>query len=164
MKKTILKIIRHRDFVRKNIHALVSELEQRAIVHDVSKFEEDEFNGFVEADEMALYKEYGSSDYHKKLKENKGIKLHLSRNSHHPEYYEYEPAMDMFVGQDNEAVKGAAGINRMSFLDIVEMVIDWKSASETYGNDFKASIDYSLKRFYADERTSWLIHLIAKDL
>lgn len=145
MKTTILKITRHRDFVRKNFHVLISKLEARSIVHDVSKFQEDEFDGFVEADAMSLYKEYGSSDYHKKLKENKGIALHLSRNTHHPEFY-------------------PNGISDMTFLDIVEMVIDWKSASETYGNDFMGSIDYSIKRFGADEKQAWLIRQIAKDL
>ena len=145
MKKTILKIIRHRDFVRRNIHILVSKLQERAIIHDVSKFQDDEFEGFIEADEMGLYKDYGKSDYHKKLKENKGIALHLSRNSHHPEFY-------------------PNGISDMSFLDIVEMVIDWKSASETYGNDFMNSIDYSIKRFNVDEKQVWLIRLIAEEL
>ncbi len=154
MKKTILKIIRHRDFVRKNIHSLISKLEQRAIIHDISKFQEDEFDGFVEADEMQLYKEYGSSDYHKKLKENKGIALHLKRNSHHPEFYE----------DGSEGITHLNGIAKMSFLDIVEMVIDWKSASETYGNDFMASIEYSLERFKCTEEQKWLIKLIAKDL
>ena len=154
MKKTIIKIIRHRDFVRKNFHDLISKLEARAIIHDVSKFQEDEFDGFVEADEMSLYKEYGSSDYHKKLKENKGIALHLSRNSHHPEFYE-----DGATG-----FTGIRGINLMSFLDIVEMVIDWKSASETYGTDFIKSIDYSIERFGAEPKIEWLIREIAKEL
>lgn len=154
MKKTILKITRHRDFVRKNFHRLISKLEERSIIHDVSKFQEDEFDGFVEADEMQLYKEYGSSDYHKKLKENKGIALHLKRNTHHPEYYE----------DDAEGVTGLNGIDKMSFLDIVEMVIDWKSASETYGSDFMASIDYSFERFKCSEQQKWLIKMIAKDL
>lgn len=159
MKTTLLKIIRHRDFVRKNIHQLVSKLEQRAIVHDVSKFQQDEFDGFVEADEAQLYKEYGSSDYHKKLKENKGIALHLSRNTHHPEYYISTEDTSGFTGFPK-----SNGIDKMSFLDIVEMVIDWKSASETYGNNFMDSIDYSITRFNCDEKQEWLIRLIAKDL
>ena len=52
----------------------------------------------------------------------------------------------------------------MSFLDIVEMVIDWKSASETYGNDFMESIDYSIDRFNADDKQAWLIKMIAEEI
>lgn len=155
MKTTILKITRHRDLVRKNIHSFISKLEERSIMHDLSKFTEIEFDGFVEADEMSLYKEYGSSDYHKKLKENKGIKRHIENNTHHPEYWQIEPTTGVFLPD---------GHHHMPFLDMLEMVIDWKSASETYGNDFLKSIDYSLERFKFTPQQEWLIRLIAQSL
>jgi len=145
MNVTTNKITRHRELVKKNFAKLEYLLSSRAIQHDISKFEPEEFAGFEEADSAELYKEYGKSDYHKKLKENKGIALHLSKNSHHPEYFKN-------------------GISDMSFLDIVEMVVDWKSASETYGNDFMESIKYSVKRFKCDKKQEWLIKMIAEVL
>lgn len=146
MKTTILKMLRHKVLVHKQFHKLISKLQERAIVHDVSKFQEDEFDGFVEADSAGLYHKYGTEEYKKLIAENKGIKLHYERNTHHPEHF----------------ISG--GINDMSFLDIVEMVLDWKAACETYGTDFKESIEFSLKRFQCDEKQSWLIKKIADDL
>ena len=136
------------------MHQLVSKIEERAIVHDLSKFEEDEFAGFEELDSDEVFKLYGTKEYKDIINKNKGIELHYSRNSHHPEHYE-------------DVAKGFThfnGIDGMSFLDIVEMVIDWKSASETYGNDFMESIDYSIDRFNADDKQAWLIKMIAEEI
>ena len=137
--------MRHRDIVRKNFSNLIAKLQERSIMHDLSKLQEDEFDGFVEADSAQLYKDFASKEYHTKLKENKGIALHLSRNRHHP---------DMFPN----------GVSDMSFIDILEMVVDWKSASETYGTDFIEGLKYSFERFNLDEKQRWLVELIAKDL
>jgi hypothetical protein len=52
----------------------------------------------------------------------------------------------------------------MTFLDIIEMVIDWKSACETYGTDFPESVEKSIERFKPDEKREWLIRLIAVEI
>lgn len=145
MKETILKIIVHRDLVRKNMHQFISKFQQRAIMHDISKFYLDEFDGFVEADAKNTWSAYGTPEYVKQVNENVGIQLHWKRNTHHPEYHKN-------------------GVNDMSFLDILEMVIDWKSAAETYNTNFSESIEYSIKRFNFDEKQSWLVRIIADSL
>ena len=152
--KTLLKIIRHRDIVRKNIHNFISKLEERSIVHDLSKLQEDEYAGFAELDSEEVFKLYGTDEYKKKIAENVGIKLHYQRNTHHPEHFE----------DGSQGFTGFNAVESMTFLDILEMVIDWKSACETYGSDFNESIDYSIKRFNCTSQQEWIIKLIAKDL
>lgn len=155
MKETLLKILVHRDLVRKNMHKFISKFQERAIMHDISKLYADEFDGFVEADNNKTWAKYGTLEYLKQIKKNKGIQLHLERNTHHPEYWQKEPTTGCYLPD---------GHKEMPFLDILEMVIDWKSAAETYGTDFQESIEYSIDRFKFDEKQAWLIRMIAKDL
>lgn len=145
MKKTLLKMIRHKEIVQENMHDLIAMLQKRSLRHDRSKWLDDEFDGFAELDSVEAFKKFGTPEYKGLIENNAGIKLHYERNTHHPEHF-------------------TDGINGMSFLDIVEMVVDWKSACETYGNDFLKSLDYSIKRFGCDEKQEWLIRLIARDL
>lgn len=143
--KTLLKMMRHKIFVQANMHDLIAKLQRRAIKHDSSKYLDDEFNGFAELDSVEAFKKFGTPEYKALIENNVGILSHYKRNTHHPEHFE----------------NGIAG---MSFLDIVEMVIDWKSACETYGNDFEKSLEFSIKRFGCDEKQEWLIRLIAKEI
>lgn len=145
--KTIIKIIRHREIVKKNFNQFIQKLQERSDLHDLSKYKEDEFGGFAELDSKEIFKLYDTDqeEYKKRIKENDGIRLHYERNSHHPEYYK-------------------EGISEMTFLDILEMVIDWKSACETYGTDFADSVEKSIARFKPDEKREWLIRLIAVEV
>ena len=68
---------------------------------------------------------------------------HYKFNQHHPEYFD-------------------KGIQGMNLLDIVEMLCDWKSATERHddGNIFK-SIEINQKRFgYSDELKQILLKTI----
>lgn len=58
------------------------------------------------------------------------IQHHYSKNSHHPEHY-------------------GNGVNGMDILDIVEMLCDWKAASERMqgGGDIIRSIEINAERF-----------------
>lgn len=155
MKETLLKILVHRDLMRKNMHNFIAKFQERAIMHDLSKLFTDEFEGFVEADSQTVWAKYGTPEYIEQVKKNKGIQLHWQRNTHHPEYWQIESTTGCHLPD---------GHKDMPFLDILEMVIDWKSAAETYKTDFQESIEYSIKRFNFDEKQAWLIRLIAKDL
>ena len=145
MDKTLLKIIRHKEIVEKNFDKFIARLNERKITHDESKIKEDEFSGFEILDSDEVFKKFGTPEYKELIEKNEGIKLHYERNSHHPEHFE-------------------EGIDEMNIFDIIEMVIDWKSAAETYNNDFEKSLDYSIKRFGCDNTQEWLIRLIAKEL
>ena len=113
------------DHVRR-VAFLMSEciynLLQRAIFHDESKFSFDEWESVVEVTKNLHAMSYGSVEYEKQLKIlDKWIKLHYSRNSHHPQFYKN-------------------GIDGMDLLDLIEMIADWKAATErhTDGNLLKS--------------------------
>lgn len=144
--KTLVTMLRHVGIVRRNIKRISEGLERRAEVHDISKLSLEEFSGFVEVNQIARKYPFGSKEYKESLKDNDVINLHFSRNSHHPEFY-------------------PNGISDMSLLDIIEMVCDWKAASETYGRtSFFDALVIQAERFKLDEKQMWLIALIAKEL
>lgn len=153
--KTLIKMLRHKAIVAKNFRALIARLQEREAMHDVSKFQQDEFDGFAELDSEEVFKLYGTDEYKRSIADNKGIKLHYDRNSHHPEH---------FAGHEQSVGGAFGGIDFMSFIDLVEMVIDWKSACETYGTDFAQSIEISIERFKPASYTEYMIRMIAADL
>ena len=78
---------------------------------------------------------YGSNEYKSYLKGLKeGLAIHYKNNRHHPEHFRN-------------------GIKNMNLIDLIEMVCDWKAASERHndGNIYK-SIEINQERFgYSDE-------------
>jgi hypothetical protein len=155
--KTLLKMLRHKAIVTKNFEAFISKIREREVMHDVSKYIQDEFDGFSELDSEEVFKLHGTDmeEYKKRLSENKGISLHYLRNSHHPEH---------FVDAEHSSAYAFGGIDFMKFTDLLEMVIDWKSACETYGTDFEESFEKSIKRFMPSSYTEYMIRMIASDL
>jgi hypothetical protein len=155
--KTLLKILRHRALVQKNFNKFISKLNERRDLHDISKYQEDEFNGFSELDSEEVFNLYSTDQekYKEKISQNKGIALHYARNTHHPEH---------FKDAEHSSAYAFGGIDFMSFTDILEMVIDWKSACETYNTDFEDSLEKSIKRFLPSSKTEYMIRMIAADL
>ncbi len=147
-------MLRHKSIVDKNFKQFIAKLEERNTLHDISKYMQDEFDGLAELDSEEVFKLYGTEEYKKKIADNEGIRLHYQRNSHHPEYH---AGSDLYV-------LNAMPIDAMGFLDLLEMIIDWKSACETYGTDFKDSLEYSIKRFNPIKKQEHMIRAIASDL
>lgn len=140
--KTITTILRHNRLVASYLVKLANALEERAIMHDASKFATDEFAGFVRINQIAREHEYGSPEYRKSIKETGVVPLHYSRNPHHPEHYE-------------------DGINDMSIVDLVEMIADWKAASETYGQtSLEGALKIHTERFGLKPEHLYLIKLV----
>jgi len=143
--KALATIMRHRDTVRLNIQRLTQELDRRALGHDLSKLALDELEGFVRINETARTHPYGSVEYETSLASEKRpggcIALHFRRNSHHPEFH----ALD----------------HEMGFLDIIEMVLDWKAAADTYGtNTLRESLPVNRERFRFTAPQWWLIEQV----
>ncbi len=102
----------------------------RAIEHDNSKLLPPEKYFFDTSTPRLKGLTYGSPEYAAELK-LLGIALdhHYAHNSHHPEHY-----------------KG--GINDMNLFDIVEMLMDWKAASERHDDgNIVNSIIHNRQRF-----------------
>lgn len=103
----------------------------RADVHDQSKLEEPEKSAFDATIPKLKDLVYGSEEYRAALREMApALAHHYAHNSHHPEHY------------DN-------GIHGMSLMDVVEMLCDWKAASERMagGGDIARSIVVNQARF-----------------
>ena len=144
--KALVTIQRHITIVQKYLTRLSNRLAERAIEHDLSKLSKDELAGFVEVNQIARLHPYGSPEHKASLSGNKTIDLHFSRNSHHPEYW-------------------PNGIDDMSLLDLIELVVDWKAASLTYGQtSLQDSLAIQQKRFNLDDKMMWLISLIVEEL
>ena len=143
--QTIASILRHTKLMASHLERLADALKQRAITHDASRFVEDEFSGFVQINRVARTCEYGSPEYKASL-EVDAVSLHYSRNSHHPEHF------------DN-------GVDGMSLIDFIEMVADWKTTSEIYGQTLlKDALEIQAERFGLQEKHLYLIGLILDEL
>jgi hypothetical protein len=143
--KTLLIILRHQALVKNYLLQVARKLEERANLHDLSKFQLDEFEGMAKINQIAREMRLDSPEYKASI-QSEAVKLHWSRNSHHPEYYH-------------------DGIKDMSLLDLIEMVIDWRAASEVYRRtSLGESLQIQKERFKMTEEQYRLIQLIAEDI
>lgn len=139
--KTVVTLLRHRDAVRVRLQRLIGELEKRSAAHDTSKLRFDELEGFVDIQRVAREHGIGTPEYEAVLREGGCLDLHFARNSHHPEHHDQ--------------------IEAMGWLDIIEMVIDWGAAAETYGtNTLESSLAYQHGRHGFSDHQWWLIKQI----
>ena len=107
-----------------------SELNNRGVTHDSSKLSEEEKPYFDIYTPKLKTCTYGSDEYKTYLKElDIALRHHYMNNSHHPEFHKN-------------------GINDMSLVDIVEMLCDWKAASERHNDgNIRKSIEINANRF-----------------
>lgn len=103
----------------------------RAASHDLSKLEEPEKSAFDHLVPKLKDFKYGSDEYRACLREMKpALQHHYEMNPHHPEHH-------------------INGIDDMTLLDVIEMLIDWKAASERMqdGGSIVGSIKHNTERF-----------------
>lgn len=133
-------LTKHKLYVAFYLFKVALKFIYRAIIHDNSKYK---FSEAIPMSKIAKYlinTPYGSEQYKKLLKENaENIQLHYKRNRHHPEYY-------------NNNYK------KMSLIDLIEMLEDWKAASKRHKNgNFCKSIEISKEKFQmSDEIINFL--------
>lgn len=130
----------HIEKVRDRVYEITSALHTRARVHDASKLVEPEKAGY---DQLAVALKdvvYGTDAYRAALVEAKPvIDHHYAANTHHPEHY-------------------PNGIAGMSLLDIVEMLCDWKAASErAKQGSIAQSLAHNRARFGVDEQLATIL-------
>ncbi len=120
----------------------------RAAVHDNSKLHEPEKSAFDRLKALSLSgMAYGSEEYKACLRAEKpAIEHHYKANSHHPEYF-------------------SDGVNGMTLLDVLEMFMDWKAASErmTNGGDIMKSIELNTERFGLSPQLAQILRNTARD-
>lgn len=133
--------------VQARIGVIIHELRVRAEQHDASKLEEPEKSGFDVLSEQLGTLVYGSDEYRAALEAGKPtIAHHYAHNSHHPEHYKL-------------------GIAGMSLLDIVEMLADWKAASErTRQGSIAQSLAHNRDRFGIDDQLASILENTVREL
>ena len=125
----------HINKVQVRIAELQANLDTRAALHDRSKLSEPEKSGYDRLTTRLADVVYGTEEYRTALAEAKPtIDHHYAANSHHPEHY-------------------PNGIAGMSLLDVVEMLCDWKAASErTKQGSIAQSLAHNQKRWQIDDQ------------
>lgn len=134
--------IKHIENVRKYIRFITDRLTTRGIEHDRLKLESPEIELFTEYTPKLAEVTYGSPEYQECLNGLRpALEHHYAHYRHHPEHFD-------------------GGINDMTLVDLVEMICDWKAASQRHndGNLLK-SIELNAQRFkYNDQLKQILIN------
>jgi len=128
--KEFSAIYHHKFVVLQHLNSIIQELIKRAESHDNSKFSEDEFSSLVQGSEEIRKHPYGSPEYEEMRKKwSKLFEIHYKKNPHHPENHE-------------------DGIDGMTLVDLIEMLVDWKAASLRSGHkDITTSIKIGTEKF-----------------
>lgn len=119
------------------VRALLSDVERnlaaRGKAHDASKLQSPEREMFDRYTPLLRSLTYGSPEYEAVRREmlETALAHHYAHNSHHPEHY-------------------PNGISGMSLLDVIEMLCDWKAATERHADGSIAkSLEINRSRFGA---------------
>jgi Family of unknown function (DUF5662) len=109
---------------------VIKEALDRSTCHDRSKTEAPEVEVFDEFTPKLKTSTYGSDEYKGYLAAmGEGLKHHYEANRHHPEHF------------DN-------GVDDMTLVDLVEMLADWKAATERHDDgDLAESLEIQRERF-----------------
>lgn len=144
MRESEQQTLNHIRRVQQLLIEVAGNLLERARVHDVSKLSEPEASVFDEYTAKLKGITYGSAEYKACLEGMKpALEHHYAANRHHPEHW-------------------PNGICDMTLLDMIEMLVDWKAASERHADgDVRRSIDINAERFgYTDDYRDIFIRTI----
>lgn len=142
-----VETIKHIEKVRQYLRIMTDRLTTRGVIHDKTKLESPEVELFTEYTPRLAETQYGSDEYKECLAGLKpALDHHYANSRHHPEHF-------------------SKGINDMNLVDIVEMLCDWKAASERQqdGNLLK-SIEQNAQRFGYDDQLKQIFINTAKML
>lgn len=129
------RVLAHKLSVKLGIQRIIDDLFNRGEHHDDDKLEGETLTSFYEISGKFKSAKFGSPEYERTLLDLKPtLDKHYSINDHHPQHYEN-------------------GIDGMNFLSMIEMIVDWKSASSAYGDtEFEESMKINKHRFDIDEQ------------
>lgn len=144
--QTILIIIIHKFWVFVYLLKVCFILLRRGMVHDLSKFGKDEFSILVENIHFFRTIPYATNDYEKYIKTiYSATEHHYGKNSHHPQHY--------------------GNIEEMGFLDLVEMLCDWKAATRKCRHDnIEKSMEYNKNKFHFSDAFNVKLQQLAREM
>ena len=142
-----LETVKHIHKVRELLYAMIVELDKRARLHDLSKLESPEAEIFGEYTPELAKTEYDSPEYKELLKKVQvAIDHHYANNRHHPEHWPH-------------------GINDMTLIDLVEMLVDWKAATARNKNgNIKTSIEKNTKRYGMSDQLAQIMQNTVREM
>lgn len=125
-----LDTLKHSRRVDQLLLQTIAALQDRVTRHDLSKMEPPEKAVFDRLTPLLKDSTYGSERYRASLAEmGECLVHHYGANRHHPEHYEN-------------------GIGGMTLVDLIEMLADWKAATERHDNGSLArSLPLQAERF-----------------
>lgn len=131
----------HSARVRDLLLVIIDDLTARGANHDASKLSDPELAIFNEYTPKLKTTTYGSEEYKGYLDAmGKGLAHHYACNRHHPEHFE-------------------GGIDEMSLVDVLEMLMDWKAATERHDDgDIRKSIELNASRFGISPQLVSILH------
>lgn len=146
-KATNYDTFRHIERVRNLLNHVISLLLERGERHDQSKLESPEVEFFTKQTSKLAESTYGSPEYEGFRKDMKtALDHHYARNRHHPEHFK-------------------EGVNEMNLVDLLEMLVDWKAASERhYDGNILKSIEINANRFGLSPQLVKILENTAADL
>lgn len=123
----------------------IRELVDRSVCHDRSKTEDPELAVFNEFTPKLAGTTYGSEEYKGYLAAmGEGLAHHYVSNRHHPEHF-------------------ADGIGGMTLVDLVEMLADWRAASERHDDgSLVRSLAIQQERFAISEQLAAILRNTAE--
>lgn len=125
---------------------MVMEIQGRITKHDRSKMEDPELEIFDKFSPRLKNSTYGSEEYNGFLKEMKvALDHHYANNRHHPEHF-------------------SNGVNDMTLVDLVEMLSDWKAATERHDDgDLERSLEIQKERFGLSDQLVSILRNTARE-
>lgn len=138
---------KHIERVRELVELCRENLNCRKSIHDLSKLHAPEKPIFDEMTPKLKDSTYGSEEYKSFLVQMKpALDHHYAKNPHHPEHY-------------------ANGIDGMSLLDLLEMLCDWKAASERHADgNMLRSLVVNKERFSVGPQLQSILVNTAREL
>lgn len=139
--------VQHIRRVQELLNDVAVQLIERGRIHDASKLVEPEASVFAEHTANLKGCTYGSEEYAGFLAAMKpALAHHYAHNRHHPEHWHN-------------------GTKDMSLLDVLEMLCDWKAATERHADGSLArSFDVNVTRFGYGEELDSLLRRTALEL
>jgi hypothetical protein len=125
--------------------AIAKEVLDRSTCHDRSKTLPPEVEVFDEFTPKLKNTTYGSDGYRGHLAAmGEGLKHHYAVNRHHPEHF-------------------ADGVNDMTLADLVEMLADWKAATERHDDgSLSQSLEIQRERFGLSDQLAQILRNTAR--
>lgn len=122
--------LKHINRVRHFVWLAIDKLVERSNIHDASKLQSPELEGFAAASVKLSQCHYPSPEYTESLKELKPtLDHHYANNRHHPEHW-------------------PDGVNDMTLIDLIEMLADWKAATERQKDgNIRKSVEHNASKF-----------------